>query len=140
MPAAGGDPVAVTQDEATDWSPEWSPDGLWLYFSSDRGGSYNLWRIPVDPATGAAAGDPQPITTGVRGMGYARFSRDGSRLAVMAYERSFEQTIYAVDPHETSQLSPQRTLRNPSARWCTLSPDGARMACNTPMRRRISSC
>jgi Tol biopolymer transport system component len=129
--AAGGDPVAVTEDVATDWSPEWSPDGRWLYFSSDRGGSYNLWRIAIDPPTGSAAGAPEPVTTGVRGMSYARFSRDGSRLSVMAYERSFEQTIYAVDPQDATKLRTLRTLRNPSARWCSLSPEGGSLACNT---------
>jgi eukaryotic-like serine/threonine-protein kinase len=138
--AEGGEPVAVTRDAATDWSPEWSPDGRWLYFSSDRGGSYNLWRIEIDPATGGAAGPPQPVTTGVRGMGYARFASDGARLSAMAYERNYEQTIYAVDGNPASagvaglagiQLRPLRTLRNPSARWCELSPDGANLACNT---------
>jgi Tol biopolymer transport system component len=138
--AEGGEPVAVTADAATDWSPEWSPDGRWLYFSSDRGGSFNLWRVAIHPATGAAAGSPQPVTTGVRGMGYARFASDGSRLSAMAYERSFEQTIHEVDLNasraatsgaEGVALRPLRTLRNPSARWCSLSPDGARLACNT---------
>ncbi|MCB9379037.1 MAG: PD40 domain-containing protein [Holophagales bacterium] len=129
--AGGGEPVAVTQDVATDWSPEWSPDGRWLYFSSDRGGSFNLWRIPIDPATGGTAGVPQPVTTGVRGMAYARFAADGSRLAAMAYERTYEQTIYDVDPRDPAKLVPRRTLRNPSARWCSLSPDGSTLACNT---------
>jgi len=131
VPAAGGQPVAVTQDAATDWSPEWSPDGRWLYFSSDRGGSYNLWRIPVDPGKGTAAGAPQPVTTGVRSMAYARLSADGSRLSAMAYERSYEQAIYAIDPNDPTRLEPRRTLRNPSARWCSLSPDGSQMACST---------
>ena len=126
----GGEPVAVTADAATDWSPEWSPDGRWLYFSSDRGGSYNLWRVAIDPATGGASGAPQAVTTGVRGMGYARFSRDGSRLAVMAYERNFEQSIYELDPGATA-VRPLGTLRNPSARWCSLSPDGTELACNS---------
>ncbi|HLF56749.1 MAG TPA: protein kinase, partial [Thermoanaerobaculia bacterium] len=128
--AEGGEPVAVTEDAATDWSPEWSPDGRWLYFSSDRGGSFNLWRVPIDPGSGGAAGAPQPVTTGVRGMGYARFASNGSRLSVMAYERSFEQSIYALDPNVASVPRLLRTLRNPSARWCSLSPDGASLACN----------
>jgi Tol biopolymer transport system component len=129
--AGGGAPVAVTQDAATDWSPEWSPDGQWLYFSSDRGGSFNLWRIPIDPSTGGAAGAPEPVTTGVRSMGYPRFSSDGSRLSAMAYERSYEQSIYAVDPRDPASVHLVRTLRNPSARWCSLSPDGNQLACNT---------
>ncbi len=46
--AAGGTAVAVTNDAAIDWSPVWSPDGRFIYFSSDRGGAMNLWRIAVD--------------------------------------------------------------------------------------------
>jgi Tol biopolymer transport system component len=126
---AGGEPLALTQDEPTDWSPEWSPDGRWLYFASDRGGSMSLWRLAVDPGSGRAAGAPQPVTTGVESFGYARFSRDGSRLAVMAYDRNYEQTLYALDARPPETARPIRTLRNPSARWCKLSPDGAWLAC-----------
>ena len=128
--ASGGAPIPVTQDAATDWSPEWSPDGRWLYFSSDRGGSVNLWRIAVDTGSGRTAGDPQPVTSGVRGLGYARFSADGSRLAVMAYERSFEQTLFDLDATGAG-ARPVRTLRNPSASWCNPSPDGSWLACRT---------
>ena len=128
--ASGGAPIPVTQDAATDWSPEWSPDGRWLYFSSDRGGSMNLWRIAVDTGTGRTAGDPEPVTNGVRGLAYARFSADGSRLAVMAYEPSFEQTLFDIDAAGT-QARPVRTLRNPSASWCNPSPDGSWLACRT---------
>ena len=63
MPAQGGAPVAVTNDRFVDWSPIWSPDGRYLFFSSDRGGSMNLRRVPVDEATGLAKGDPEPVTT-----------------------------------------------------------------------------
>jgi hypothetical protein len=40
MMSGGGDPVAVTNDLATDWNPAWSPDGNYLYFASDRGGRH----------------------------------------------------------------------------------------------------
>ncbi len=39
IPAAGGPRVQVTADAAADWAPVWSPDGRYLYFASDRGGS-----------------------------------------------------------------------------------------------------
>jgi hypothetical protein len=55
--ADGGTPTDVTNDAATDWSPEWSPDSRWLYFSSDRGGQMNLWRVPMNTA-GRPAGPP----------------------------------------------------------------------------------
>jgi eukaryotic-like serine/threonine-protein kinase len=48
VPAAGGEPVEVTKDPAMDWNPVWSPDGKYLYFASDRGGSMNLWRVPIE--------------------------------------------------------------------------------------------
>jgi Tol biopolymer transport system component len=128
--ATGGEPVPLTQDEATDWSPEWSPDARWLYFASDRGGSMNLWRIAVDPRSGGAAGAPQPVTTGVESFGYPRFSRDGSRLAVMAYDRGYEVTLYALDSQAKETARAIRTLRIPSAHGCRLSQDGSWLACS----------
>ncbi len=40
VPANGGEPTPVTEDAHVDWNPVWSPDGKYLYFSSDRGGSH----------------------------------------------------------------------------------------------------
>jgi len=128
--ATGGEAVPLTEDEATDWSPEWSPDGRWLYFASDRGGSMNLWRIAVGPRSGGAVGAPQPVTTGVESFGYPRFSRDGSRLAVMAYDRSYEVTLYALHSQGQETTQAIRTLRIPSAHGCRLSPDGSWLACS----------
>ncbi|MGH9408313.1 MAG: protein kinase domain-containing protein [Vicinamibacterales bacterium] len=74
-------PKDVTSDAAIDWSPTWSPDGRYLYFSSRRGGTMNLWRVPIDEASGRVLGQPEPITTPTPWSGYFSFSRDGSRLA-----------------------------------------------------------
>lgn len=63
MPAAGGEAVPVTSDAALDWNPVWSPDGRYLYFSSNRGGSMNLWRVPIDEQSGKTLGQSEPITT-----------------------------------------------------------------------------
>ena len=52
IPVSGGAVVPVTNDRWTDWSPVWAPDGKFLYFASDRGGSMNLWRVPVDEVVG----------------------------------------------------------------------------------------
>ena len=61
--ASGGEPVPVTNDAALDWNPVWSPEGGYLYFASNRGGSMNLWRVPVEEQTGKVLGQPEPITT-----------------------------------------------------------------------------
>ncbi|MEX0881074.1 MAG: protein kinase [Thermoanaerobaculia bacterium] len=77
--ASGG--VPVTEDEALDWSPTWSPDGKYLYFSSDRGGTMNLWRVAIDEGTGRREGEPEPVTTPSTWSGRFSFSSDGTRLA-----------------------------------------------------------
>ena len=63
IPAGGGRPAAVTGGKYTDWNPAWSPDGRYLYFASNRGGTMNLWRVPIDEKSGKAEGAPEPITT-----------------------------------------------------------------------------
>jgi serine/threonine protein kinase/Tol biopolymer transport system component len=77
----GGAPVQVTNDTFTDWNPVWSPDGRWLYFLSNRGGSMNLWRVRMDEASGTAQGEPEPLTTPSQQMGFMSMSRDGRRIA-----------------------------------------------------------
>jgi serine/threonine protein kinase len=57
-----GAPVAVTADAAVDWNPVWSPSGEELYFLSDRGGTMNLWRVPIDERSGLPRGEPSPLT------------------------------------------------------------------------------
>ncbi len=38
----------VTHDRAIDGAPAWSPDGKYLYFSSDRTGIYNLFAYEIE--------------------------------------------------------------------------------------------
>ena len=57
--ATGG--TTVTDDPPLDWSPTWSPDGRHLYFSSTRGGTMNLWRVPIDESSGKSS---RPTRTG----------------------------------------------------------------------------
>jgi Tol biopolymer transport system component len=87
IPVGGGAAVKVLDDPFLDWSPVWAPDGRWLYFSSDRGGSMNLWRIEIDPQTGAARGDPDAVTTSTGAeVWHATFSADGNLGAYSAYQ------------------------------------------------------
>ncbi|MBA3639030.1 MAG: protein kinase [Acidobacteriota bacterium] len=125
----GGQPVAVTQDAATDWSPEWSPDGRWLYYSSDRSGSTNIWRVAVDQRTGAPGGAPQPITSSLTGVAYARFAADGHRLSVMAFSRSYELSLATIDSGAEVRVRPAAVVRSPSLGWCSPAPKAEWLAC-----------
>ncbi len=44
VPASGGDLVALTNGRRRAATPSWGPDG-WIYFASDRDGSFDLFRI-----------------------------------------------------------------------------------------------
>jgi Tol biopolymer transport system component len=72
--------VPVTDDAAVDWSPVWTPHGRALYFGSNRGGTMNLWRIALDPATGRAEGAPTPVTAPAAWSGDLTLPRDGRRV------------------------------------------------------------
>ncbi len=54
--ADGGQPTRLTTDPTEDVAPSWSRDSRWIYFSSNRGGSMQIWKMPV------AGGQPTQIT------------------------------------------------------------------------------
>ena len=54
IPAAGGEPQQLDSNAGYDDGPDYSPDGKWIYFNSDRSGGWDVWRIPAD---GAGPGD-----------------------------------------------------------------------------------
>jgi serine/threonine protein kinase len=99
----GTDAVPVTNDEALDWSPTWSSDGKYLYYSSDQGGNFNLWRILIDERSGKTLGLPEPVTTGGGSTlrGHPSLSRDG-RIA-------YVEEIVVQDNIEKVELDPLRT-------------------------------
>ncbi len=134
IPASGGEPVAVTQDAAIDWNPVWSPDGRWLYFSSDRGGTMNIWRVPIDEASGRALGPPQEITNGVSAWSHSMsLSADGKHMAYVSSVVSANVQRVGLDPGATRTTGdPVWVRRSPGlSETCDLSPDDDWLACAT---------
>src|SRR4029079_3813644 len=120
------DGVAVTDDPALDWSPRWSPDGGFLYFSSTRGGTMNRWRIAIDQTTGKVLGEAQPMTTPSTWSGDLSFSRDGTRMAFSSldYRSTLLRVPFAADSACVTG-PPQPILRGTQPiRDHSVSPDG----------------
>jgi Tol biopolymer transport system component len=118
--------VEVTNDAPLDWSPTWSPDGKYLYFSSNRGGPMNLWRVPIDEASGRVLGQPEPVTTPSLWTGSISFSGDGSRFAYESLEWRSNLLKVGFDPRtETILGPPMPVLRSTQPiRDHQVSPDG----------------
>jgi len=129
IPAEGGAPVEVTNDAAVDWNPVWSPDGKFLYFVSNRGGSMNLWRIPIDEASGKILGEPQPITAPARDIAHIRIARDGRKIVYTSQEGSSNIYKIGFNPQKASVVgSPVPVTRgNQPFVEQDESPDGERL-------------
>jgi Tol biopolymer transport system component len=83
----GSNPVQVTNQPSMDWNPVWSPDGKYLYFSSDRTGSMNLWRVPIAEKSGKLLGEPEAVTTGAgTSSQHISLAQDGRRIAYVSQE------------------------------------------------------
>ncbi len=125
--ARGGEPVAVTNDPALDWNPVWSPDGRYLYFASDRGGSMNLWRVPIDERSGKLLGAPEPVMTPATYSGYISFSRDGRHLAYAQVVHQINLLQVGFDPVR-GRIEAKPVWITQGSRIATdpdFSPDGA---------------
>ncbi|HVE66533.1 MAG TPA: hypothetical protein VNC59_08125, partial [Thermoanaerobaculia bacterium] len=126
----GSAPVSVTDDVFVDWSPTWSPDGRYLYFSSDRGGTMNLWRFAIDEETGKVSGSPEAITTPTTWSGQYSFSADGRQLVFQSVNYRTEMARMGFDAVAGRVTgSPEPVLRG-SREMLTidLSPDGEWLA------------
>jgi serine/threonine protein kinase len=58
IPAEGGEPQPLAQDQFTNRMAAWTPDGGRVVFESTRSGARNLWELTL------SSGDMRPITVG----------------------------------------------------------------------------
>jgi Tol biopolymer transport system component len=132
IPATGGAPVAVLQDAPMDWSPAWAPDGRWLYFASDRGGTMSVWRIAIDESTGRTSGAPEPVTSVVGAAAeLPSLSKDGTKLVFRSRRTIVNPVAVPFDSSTARVGTPvplfERTaILNPRS----VSPDGRWLALN----------
>jgi eukaryotic-like serine/threonine-protein kinase len=130
IPAGGGEPLPVTNDAATNWNAVWSPDGMYLYFASDRGGSMNLWRVPIEEQSGKVLGPPEAVTTPSAYTGHLSFSHDGRRLAYANVVSRANLQQVGFDPNKET-VTGQPVWITQGSRWANapdLSPDGEWLA------------
>lgn len=84
VPAVGGAEERLTSEGGYDDGPEYSPDGLWIYFNSNRGGRWNIWRIPAEGA-GARDARAEQVTNDEPEDWFPHVSPDGKRIVFLSF-------------------------------------------------------
>jgi len=125
QPMAGGPRIQVTRSESTDWNPAWSADGRSLFFSSDRSGTMNIWRVAIDQATGRPAGEPVAMTAPSSYVSDMTVAANGT-VAYASYDYNTAIRAIAFDPRTAAVSGPARDVVSGHREWLQpdVSPDG----------------
>lgn len=139
IPATGGADVQITDDGYPDDGAEFSPDGQWIYFNSERGsvspGHAQLFRVAVAGLGAGAGGAPEQLTFDERVNWFPHPSPTGGRLVYVSFPpgtlghpADVDVIVRLLESDGTSRdlmhlFGGQGTINVPS--W---SPDGRRIA------------
>ena len=105
IPAAGGDDVQLTDDEHADDGSEYSPDGKWIYFNSERAGHAQLFRIPV------GGGGAEQLTFDERVNWFPHPAPDGSAIVYVSFPPGVEGHPADVADVRLRLLTPEGEIR-----------------------------
>ena len=99
----------LTTHRAIDTEGSWSPDGRYIYFTSDRSGGPQVYRVP------AAGGTPERVTFEGSYNARPRLSPDGKRLAMVHLDRgNYRIAVMEVRSKELLVVSAGQQDESPS--------------------------
>jgi gamma-glutamyltranspeptidase len=113
--------VQITSGPAWDRDPAWTRDGRGIVFSSDRGGTFAIWRIPV--GSDGAARSPERLTSSRDDESAPNVAPDGSIAFVRGFGGAARVWILPGDGRERRLTDGEQTELAPA-----FSPDGSRLA------------
>jgi Tol biopolymer transport system component len=112
--------ISLTDNDANDGDPQFSPDGESILFGSDRDGNWEIYVM------GVFGTDQKNLTNNSAADSSPSWSPDGKKI-VFTSDRGGDQSIYTMDADGSNQeevLSlPGKDLRDP-----VYSPDGGMLA------------
>ena len=114
----GGTPRLLTSDSANSLAASYSGDGKWIYYSSDKTGTMEIWKMA------AAGGDDQQITH--NGGSEVFESNDGQKLYFTKPSTLGIFEVSLADPAEERLLVSDQLFEG-SGEW-TVTPEGIYIA------------
>lgn len=111
----------ITSGGAWDREPAWTPDESAIVFSSDRSGTFALWRVAV--GANGATGEPTRLTNSALPDGEPVVAPDGRIIFVRGRLGAAE--LWSLAPNGTASRFTKDTVVE---EWPAISADGARLA------------
>ena len=98
MDVDGGDPINLTNHDALDQTPDWSPNGNWIGFSSNRDGNWELYVMNADGT------NPVNLTNHPARDGRPDWSPDGRQIAFSS-NRDGNLEVYVMNADGTNPIN-----------------------------------
>lgn len=118
MDMATGAISRFTFDDFDDGSSIWSPDGHWIYFNSNRGGQYNIYRKLAD-----GSADPEQVLKAPNIEKPSDISRDNRFLLFEDFSPSTNRDLFFLPLQPGAKPQPYRATPAEEAD-ARFSPDG----------------
>jgi TolB protein len=80
IPLTGGEEKRLTTAKGLDDGPEYSPDGKYIYFNSERTGHMQIWRMRADGS------EQEQVFSDDRNNWFPHISPDGRLMVFLSYE------------------------------------------------------
>ena len=117
VPAIGGSPRQITDDDVRIYGLSWNPDGEKLFFTSFRQmNQLGLWEIS------ASGGEPRIIQTGSNNLQDLAISPDGKAIAFV--EETADENIWEIEPDKPPRPLIRSTRADHSEEF---SPDNSQI-------------
>ena len=134
IPASGGEPKPLSEDEYYSASPVWGPDGKSLIFISNRAGGVDLYQMRLR-RDGRPEGEPSRLTNGLRALSVS-LARDGRRIVYSDFEET--SNAYSMPIPERGPVSVRNaepvTRGNQVIEALEVSRDGRWLAFDSDLR------